>query len=98
MFMDEVQKPFKVLIVDDEKAHRELEKEVLNDARYSLTEVSNAEEALATLRQQEFDVVLADKRMPGIDGDELCRQIRNDLDQKLLPIIMVTGSNDRAEL
>jgi cyclic di-GMP phosphodiesterase len=94
----ETQQPFRVLIVDDEKTHRELEKEVLSSTRYRITEASNAEEALAKLREEEFDVVLADKRMPGMDGDEMCRQIRSNLGLKLLPVIMVTGTNDRIEL
>lgn len=98
MLFSEVQQPFRVLIVDDEKQHRDLEKEVLNSARYNVTEASNGEEALVMLREQEFDVVLADKRMPAMDGDELCRQIRGDLSLKLLPVIMVTGTNDRMEL
>jgi len=98
MTFSEMQQPFKVLIVDDEKAHRDLEKEVLSSSRYRVTEACNAEEALAKLREQEFDVVLADKRMPNMDGDEMCRKIRNELGLTLLPVIMVTGTNDRMEL
>ncbi|MCF6256272.1 MAG: response regulator [Gammaproteobacteria bacterium] len=98
MSLAKIQQPFKVLIVDDEKQHRELEKEVLSGSRYCVSEACNGEEALDKLRKEEFDVVLADKRMPGMDGDELCRQIRNDLGLKLLPVIMVTGTNDRMEL
>ncbi len=98
MSLAKIQQPFKVLIVDDEKQHRELEKEVLSGSRYCVSEACNGEEALDKLREEEFDVVLADKRMPGMDGDELCRQIRNDLGLKLLPVIMVTGTNDRMEL
>ncbi len=98
MSLAKIQQPFKVLIVDDEKQHRELEKEVLSGSRYCVTEACSAEEALVKLREEEFDVVLADKRMPGMDGDELCRQIRNNLGLKLLPVIMVTGTNDRMEL
>lgn len=97
-FTETGQQPFKVLIVDDEESHRSLEKEVLGNLRYHISEACDAEEALGKIRGQEFDVVLADKRMPGIDGDELCRQIRNDLGMKLLPVIMVTGTNDRTEL
>ncbi len=98
MSLAKIQQPFKVLIVDDEKQHRELEKEVLSGSRYCVSEASNGEEALDKLREEEFDVVLADKRMPGMDGDELCRQIRNELGLKLLPVIMVTGTNDRMEM
>ncbi|HEC18390.1 MAG TPA: response regulator [Gammaproteobacteria bacterium] len=98
MSLSESIQPFKILIVDDEKPHRDLEKEVLSSDRYTLTEAGSGEEALAMLRETEFDVVLADKRMPGMDGDEMCRQIRQELGLKLLPVIMVTGNNDRIEL
>lgn len=47
--------------------------------------------ALELLRVKSFDVVLLDKKMPGIDGNEVCRRLRNELDLPLLPVIMVTG-------
>ena len=92
------QKPFRVLLVDDEEIHRTLEKEVLDGPRYLISEACNGDEALVRLREQEFDVVLLDKRMPGMDGDELCRRIRGELGLDLLPVIMVTGTNAREEL
>jgi len=90
--------PYRVLIVDDESMHRALEKEVLGDEQFTITEASNGEEALARLHEQEFDVVLADKRMPGMDGDMLCRRIRGNPGLALLPVLMVTGSNSREDL
>lgn len=92
------QKPFRVLLVDDEEVHRTLEKEVLDGPRYDISEAGTGDEALALLREKEFDVVLLDKRMPGMDGDELCQRIRGELGLKLLPVIMVTGTNAREEL
>jgi len=88
----------RVLVVDDESSHRALEKEILSGSEYLVSEAADAFEALDVLRNGEFDVVLLDKRMPGMDGDELCRRIRNELGLKLLPIIMVTASNDHVEL
>ncbi|WJW74387.1 response regulator [Thiohalobacter sp. IOR34] len=88
----------RVLIVDDEESHRSLEKEILSGAEYLVREAKDAFEALDRLREEDFDVVLLDKRMPGMDGDELCRRIRNELGMSLLPIIMVTASNDHVEL
>lgn len=94
----EMTQPYKVLIVDDEEPHRMLEKEVLSGPRFKTTEACDAKEALDKLREQEFDVVLTDKRMPDMDGDEFCQQVRGELGLGLLPIIMVTASNDRHEL
>ncbi|VAX03342.1 hypothetical protein MNBD_GAMMA20-1888, partial [hydrothermal vent metagenome] len=52
------QKPFRILLVDDEEVHRSLEKEVLDGPQYIISEAGNGEDALALLREQEFDVVL----------------------------------------
>jgi len=94
----ESSQPARVLIVDDDASHRTLEREVLGGSQYNISEASNGVEALAILGKEEFDVVLVDKRMPGMDGDELCRKIRTELGLTLLPVIMVTGTNDRLEL
>ena len=90
--------PYRVLIVDDEEAHRSLEKAILEPPKYLVTEVSNGLEALDLLKSQAFDVILMDKRMPGLDGDETTRRIRSDLQAMMLPIIMVTGSNSSVDL
>ncbi|MDH5571843.1 MAG: response regulator, partial [Gammaproteobacteria bacterium] len=92
-FINSNNMPYRVLIVDDNPYHRVMEKEILSDSRYILTEAMNGNEALEILKTQDFDVVLLDKRMPGMDGDKLCHCIRNELNLSLLPVIMVTGSN-----
>lgn len=86
--------PYQVLIVDDDPHHRALEREILDSQRYVVTEAVSGPEALEHLRKRAFDVVLLDKRMPGMDGDEVCRRIRGELGLDLLPILMVTGNGD----
>lgn len=90
--------PYRVLIVDDDSMHRALEQEILQPPKYAVTEASSGAEALQLLVTQSFDVVLLDKRMPGMDGDEVCRRIRNELKLELLPVIMVTGNRGSNEL
>jgi len=90
--------PYRILIVDDEAPHRALEREILALPKYEVVEVASGEEALAVLKTLAFDAVLLDKRMPGIDGDEVCRRIRSDLSELLLPVIMVTGSGSSEDL
>lgn len=86
--------PYHVLIVDDDPAHRALEREILDSPKYGVSEASSGPQALEMLRTRSFDVVLLDKRMPGMDGDEVCRQIRGELGLGMLPILMVTGNGD----
>jgi len=92
------QPPYRVLIVDDMPFHRMLEREILEEPKYLVTEASNGAEALEIVRRQEFDVILMDKRMPVMDGDEACRRIREDLHEMMIPVIMVTGDGDSDNL
>lgn len=86
--------PYRVLIVDDDPVHRALEREILDAPRYVVTEAATGAEALALLRAHPFDVVLLDKRMPGMDGDEVCRQLRGPMGIAMLPVLMITGNGD----
>ncbi|TRX02637.1 HD-GYP domain-containing protein [Candidatus Methylobacter oryzae] len=90
--------PYRVLIVDDDAVQRALEQEILQPPKYAVTEAASGIEALQLLSNQAFDVVLLDKRMPGMDGDEVCRRIRSELELELLPIIMVTGIGSSGDL
>ncbi len=89
--------PYRILIVDDDDSQRRLERDVLSSVEYELTEARDGETALQLLSEQNFDVVLLDKSMPGMDGDEVCRRIRVDLGLELLPIIMVTANTSRED-
>lgn len=86
---------YRILLVDDEDAHRRLERDILSGVQYELTDAHCGEVALQLLREQPFDVVLLDSNMPGMNGDEVCRRIRNELGLDLLPVIMVTGNTSR---
>ncbi len=93
-------KPYHVLIVDDERSMRLLERSILetSDIPYIITEAENGLEALEHIKHHEFDIVLLDKRMPVMDGDETCRRIRHELNHPLLPIIMVTATYTQEDL
>lgn len=88
----------RVLIVDDEASHLHLEREILEFESYSVHQAQSGEEALAILACQEFDVVLLDQNMSGMKGDEVCRAIRKDTRHALLPVIIVTGTQDNEAL
>ncbi len=77
-----------VLVVDDEPALRKVLRTCLAANGFTVEEARNGEEALGTIRQHPFDLVLLDVNMPGIGGLEACRRIR-DLAPKS-GIVMVT--------
>ena len=85
---------FNVLIVDDESAHRALEREILQSAGFNVIEAESGDEVMPLLAANDFDAVLLDQRMPGMTGDEVCRNIRSVTKYSLLPIIVVTGCCD----
>lgn len=77
-----------VLVVDDEASLRRTLRTSLSLSGFSVEEARNGEEALKTVQHQPYDLVLLDINMPGIDGIEACRQIRDVSPQA--GIIMVT--------
>lgn len=86
----------RVLAVDDMATNRKLLGYVLRPPEYQIVEAADGMQALEMLQNEAFDLVLLDVMMPGIDGFETCRRIRQELGLKLLPVIMVTsmGSPD----
>jgi two-component system KDP operon response regulator KdpE len=84
-----------VLIVDDERSIRLSLRTVLTNIGFEIVEAARGEEALALVRTAQFDAVLLDINMPGMDGVEVCKSIRKVSPR--LPIIMLTvqGGEDR---
>lgn len=81
--------PAHVLVVDDEGANRYSVCKTLQKVGYQVAEAANGQEALELLVKQPFDVVLTDIRMPGIDGVELLRKIKEASPDAI--VILMTG-------
>ncbi|MDH4226366.1 MAG: response regulator [Deltaproteobacteria bacterium] len=79
----------KILIVDDEEGIRLLFKEELEEDGYSTVLASTGEEALEQLTGGSFDLVLLDIKMPGMDGVEVLRRVKEQW--KALPVILCTA-------
>ncbi len=67
-----------ILVVDDEGANRYSVSKTLQRVGYIVSEAASGEEALEIMNTQTYDVVLTDIRMPGLDGVELLRQIKEE--------------------
>ena len=85
---------FSVLIVDDSEMNRDLLMRRLGKMGYRLTQASNGEEALAVLNRQSFDLVLLDIMMPVMDGYETLERMKNNVDTRRIPVIMITALDD----
>ncbi len=88
--------PKRILIVDDEARNRKLLRALLKSLGYSSEAASDGFEALSKIRAG-FDVVLLDVMMPGMDGFQVVRRIREQPDCGDIPIIMVTILNSKED-
>jgi len=83
-----------LLLVDDDEMIRMLASESLQHAGFTVSEAGDGDAALRLVAEQEFDLLLLDVVMPGIDGYDVCRAIRRSPRGQSLPIMMLTGLND----
>src|SRR5215813_6781236 len=88
-------KSARILVVDDNRQNALLTRELLRTDGYDVMTAENAARAETLIREQMPDLILLDVVMPGKSGIELCRQLKNDPETRLIPIVMVTGLTDR---
>lgn len=81
----------KILIVEDEQAIAELEKDYLELNDFEVSIENNGVDGLNTALSGDFDLIILDLMLPGMDGFEICKKIRED---KNIPIIMVSAKKD----
>ena len=81
----------KILIVEDEVAIAELEKDYLELSGFEVEVANDGQEGLERALTEEFDLIILDLMLPGVDGFEICRQVRAE---KNTPIIMVSAKKD----
>lgn len=80
-----------VLIVEDEELMREVIKDYFKAAGYEICEASSGTEAVELNEYRDFDIILLDIMLPGLDGYSVCRAVRRT---KATPIIMITARSD----
>ena len=81
----------KVLIVDDNRASRDLIRAILKPVRCHIIEASNGQQALDLVQQERPDLVLLDVDMPGLDGLTVVKRIRENTSLAGLPVVAVTA-------
>lgn len=80
-----------ILIVDDEPKNIQLLGNILNEKGYQVEFATNGEEALDWIETRQFDLVLLDIMMPGIDGIQVCQQLKKNQTTSDIPIIFITA-------
>lgn len=86
-----------VLVVEDDALARKALGKQLEAEGYSVLAVAGAEEALVELRQTVPAVVVSDVKLKGLDGIQLCRQIRSDGRLAGVPVVLLSGSRIEPE-
>jgi twitching motility two-component system response regulator PilH len=82
-----------VLIVDDSKAEQRLISALLGQLGLNVTLANCADEALEAIAKQVPDLVVLDVVMPGLNGFELCRQIRANQATEAVPVLLCTSKD-----
>jgi len=89
----------KILVVDDFSTMRRIIKNLLKDLGFtSIQEADDGNTALPMLVQGNFDFVVTDWNMPGMQGIDLLRAIRADENLKHLPVLMVTAEAKKEQI
>ncbi|PYZ98473.1 DNA-binding response regulator [Alteribacter lacisalsi] len=83
----------RLLVVDDEERIRRLLKMYLERENYQVDDAENGEKALDMAMNEDYDLILLDLMMPGIDGIEVCEELRK---HKATPVIMLTAKGEEA--
>jgi putative two-component system response regulator len=85
----------RILIVDDAEENRTLLDRLLTARHYSVRQAKDGESALASIEQDPPDLILLDVQMPGLDGFEVCRLLKQTPATRLTPVVLITGLSDR---
>ncbi|MBO5451651.1 MAG: response regulator transcription factor [Lachnospiraceae bacterium] len=81
----------KILIIEDEEAIAELEKDYLEMSGYEVLIENDGTKGLQVALKESIDLLVLDLMLPGVDGYEICKQVR---EEKNIPILMVSAKKD----
>ncbi|HKS76307.1 MAG TPA: HD domain-containing phosphohydrolase [Terriglobales bacterium] len=87
----------RILVVDDNPDTMKLMQELLSTRGYDVVAVGDAAAAEMEVRRRAPDVILSDVIMPGKSGYELCRDLKDDPETRLIPFVLITGLSDRED-
>ena len=83
-----------VLIVDDVAENIQVAMNILQEDSYEFSFATSGEEALELVEENRFDLILLDIMMPGMDGFEVCKQLKADEESRDIPVIFLTAKVD----
>jgi CheY-like chemotaxis protein len=87
----------KILIADDDSAIREGITMILEDAGYDVSSTTNGE-TIGMVQHYAPDLILLDIWMSGMDGRDICRELKKHTQTKQIPIIMISANRDTEQI
>lgn len=87
-----------ILVVDDEEDILELLRYNLAKNGFNVTTAVSGEDALKIVKTKLFDMVLLDLMLPGIDGLDVCKELKKNQSTSSIPIIMLTAKGEEADI
>jgi twitching motility two-component system response regulator PilH len=88
----------KVLIVDDAQVDRQNLERIVADAGYLTLTAESGQQAIDRAKRDKPDLILMDVNMPDMDGFAATRQLKGDAATKDIPVVFVTGKNQKADM
>ncbi len=95
---DKNSSPMKLLIVDDTPANIDVLRRFMEEEGYDISIAPDGNIALKIINKNKPDLILLDVMMPGIDGFEVCRQLKESDDTKDIPVIFVTAKTETSDI
>ena len=87
-----------ILVVEDEEDILELVSFNLKKEGYKVKGVTSGEEALQEVRREVPNLIILDLMLPGVNGFDVCKSLRNDYRTKTIPVIMLTARSEEADI
>jgi CheY-like chemotaxis protein len=88
----------KVLLIEDEESLRKLYTKILNGKNYTVEAAADGEDALSVLKIFRPDVIVLDIVMPNYNGVEFLKILKNDVELKSIPVVMLTALSEMRKI
>lgn len=86
------------LIIDDEQSTIDIVKEVLSQNGATAAGITHPEKGFGMMNENAYDAIILDRYMPGVDGHEILKQLKEHPSMRAIPVVMLTGESKSEEI
>ena len=88
----------KILLIDDSPTDRALTKKILDSKKHSVVELGDSQHIIEVIVQEKPDLILLDIIMPGINGYEVCRELKDIEETRNTPVIFISCKTQKSDI